>query len=1151
MNKLVPFLVLLVAVSAIAYLTLKDGSGAKIGAPLDPPRFDGQDLGLSTTALLEDGLTAPELTSGEDATAAPSEQRRPTTLAGELRGTVIFPESLPEDEELTLKVRIQDPPGTSAEEPVGNSTREALDYWSETIELAPDGSFQFSYPAGTELLAFELEARYLYLSKTLEVVPSRHRERPLEIHPKLGAWITGSVQLPESGFGTKFLGPRDEVELAPPLDLEGSRPFGEAPEFTARSQFFDGENNRFSFGGVPPIGRAQVRVLPTTFAAATEPEFPLRAGDHVDLQFALELGCSVSGRVLDLEDNPVAGVAITVERDAQVFGRGGWAARSGETDENGRFNLNAISSGPCWITFEKNGFLDSIERFTLLPNEQRSGVEVNLDSGRFIAGRVAWPDSSPAIGAEVEVDFDPAFLSGLGAFNAINGRSGMGQTDEQGSFRINGLGAGPFVVKVTARPEEADDSEPLWVGQASAVRPGDVIQLQLSEPLGVRGQLQDDLGQPIPAFTVIARRSSGPGLIPGLGLESVTGDFEDENGEFFLKGLREGDWELIAKAEGHGIAEPLKVHFPLESEAPIALRLDRGGVVHGIVLDSSGEPAGDAYVSLNWGLDNMARLAEFDLEFGASTNEAGRFLLMGMPTGPQELVATAEGFGASEPLAIDLAPGEEQSAIVLELSVGGSIAGTLYGEEGDPNPGRIIMVQSTLGLGVPLRSTTDSNGEFLFEHLRPGSYQVVSVFGTDQGLEGDGESEVEQMISNMKFEVCEVLEGETTLVSLGIQPLDPVLVTGRISSGDQPVSDIAVSFLPSGDAEDVRGLAFAAVDKEGFYKLELDGPGSYIAYIQTLTGGLDQQSVEFQCEVPDWPEHTLDFELPTAGISGTVFDSAGDPVAQARVTLSIDGPISSGVFTGGNYGEITTGADGSYRFDWLRPNTYMLAAGGTPLSGLLGELVGEGLGRTILPGVVVEENQVITGLDFRLKQAGTIEGLVLDSSGSPVRGATIFVRDHESNPIERISFISTDAGGKFTAPGLAAGSYEVSARTREEVDASPTVVEVSSGQTSKVELKLQSGTRMLVTMIDREGQPVRCELEVLDRDGRQVNGLFSYAELSSKITGSSTLSNSEVEIGPLPAGRYSLHATAKGGLDAKKKITLNGQAQRRVKLRLD
>lgn len=134
---------------------------------------------------------------------------------------------------------------------------------------------------------------------------------------------------------------------------------------------------------------------------------------------------------------------------------------------------------------------------------------------------------------------------------------------------------------------------------------------------------------------------------------------------------------------------------------------------------------------------------------------------------------------------------------------------------------------------------------------------------------------------------------------------------------------------------------------------------------------------------------------------------------------------------------------------------------------------------------------------------------------------------------------------------LAAGPYEVSARTDREVDPAPVQVEVSSGESSSVEMRLSSGTIILIRMTDRKGNLVRCSLEVLDDSGRQVNGLWAYTELMSKLRGGAGLSSTEERVGPLPAGSYTLRATAEDGRDAKRKVTLAGPEERRVRLRLD
>ena len=73
---------------------------------------------------------------------------------------------------------------------------------------------------------------------------------------------------------------------------------------------------------------------------------------------------------------------------------------------------------------------------------------------------------------------------------------------------------------------------------------------------------------------------------------------------------------------------------------------------------------------------------------------------------------------------------------------------------------------------------------------------------------------------------------------------------------------------------------------------------------------------------------------------------------------------------------------------------------------------------------------------------------------------------------------------------------------------------------------------------------------VTDQDGNQVNGLWSLADLMKAFSGGG-FSTDEQRVGPLPPGRYRVEAYAEDGRDAKKTVTLSGQEERPIRLRLD
>jgi len=161
----------------------------------------------------------------------------------------------------------------------------------------------------------------------------------------------------------------------------------------------------------------------------------------------------------------------------------------------------------------------------------------------------------------------------------------------------------------------------------------------------------------------------------------------------------------------------------------------------------------------------------------------------------------------------------------------------------------------------------------------------------------------------------------------------------------------------------------------------------------------------------------------------------------------------------------------------------------------------------------------------------------------------IFVRDAAGRLLSKISSTSTDAVGRFAYDGVAPGRVTVSARGTGVAAGDSAPVTVRAGEATEVELTVEPGTVLIVTVFDGAGEPVRATLTVSDAEGRNVEGM--YGELAVQELLTEGISTRTHKVGPLAAGKYVVRATARDGREAKKKpVILKGQAERKLKLRL-
>jgi hypothetical protein len=347
----------------------------------------------------------------------------------------------------------------------------------------------------------------------------------------------------------------------------------------------------------------------------------------------------------------------------------------------------------------------------------------------------------------------------------------------------------------------------------------------------------------------------------------------------------------------------------------------------------------------------------------------------------------------------------------------------------------------------------------------------------------------------------------------------------------------------------IGALKFTTTDGDGKFSFSLDHPGKYLTSVQIVGDrAMAQDTVEFPEVIPDAEEHQIKLELPVGRISGTVYGADGKPATDTRISLTVDGGIELGSFLGGRYVEARTGPDGHFDIQYMSPGTYSISAGGTVAGGLFGGSAEEG--RVVAPGITVKEGEWVQGLDFRLKAPGMITGRVVDVTGSPVEHAAVFVRDESGHVLERFSMISSGPSGSFTYSGVAPGRYTVSARTSLDLaSAESQLIEVSEGGSSEAVITVDAGTTLKISVVDDLDGIVEAKISVVDEQGHQVNGLLSYQQ----ILDSQALSLSSTEeqcVGPLPAGRYTVTASTRDGRTVTKPVTLSGQAERKLKIRL-
>lgn len=355
---------------------------------------------------------------------------------------------------------------------------------------------------------------------------------------------------------------------------------------------------------------------------------------------------SMHGVVLDPARVPIAGVELKVTNnlrmmstnshthiaDVTTFTAGFGLAVS---DEQGRFDFTGLPFDSHTISVREAPYL-SFNESRPTGNEP---VEIVLDSGLLLSGRVTDQGGAPAAGAKVRFWPRAYSIAGDGERGAI--------CDEHGRFSLhgitsqNGSGNRKYVLAVQHEGHAVHVIEQLKPSREG----GEFVDVQLEREFVLAGRVLDEAGQPLSGVTVWAegdremdldtswmRRSTWE-FCNGLD-ETVT----DEEGRFRLDRLYDGEFtvhaisitDLNKSADVQTRSGNQQVEIALTQEAM------RKVVLVGEVLDAVTREPIQSFTVTPY-VRNSGRNHQFN-------SNDGRFELSGLTPGPIKFNVSCDGY---------------------------------------------------------------------------------------------------------------------------------------------------------------------------------------------------------------------------------------------------------------------------------------------------------------------------------------------------------------------------------------------------------------------------------------------------------------------------------------------------------------------------
>jgi hypothetical protein len=285
---------------------------------------------------------------------------------------------------------------------------------------------------------------------------------------------------------------------------------------------------------------------------------------------------TVSGRVLEEGSQtpiPRAEVWLTPSQPRPDPVLSTIQPRTVVTDAAGRYAFEDVEAGRYSLTVHKPGFAlpnrALVQDVTLTPGERRQDVNVLLQKGAVIAGRVLDDTGEPVVDVRVMAMRGVVIAPGARVIGpeAPFVPGGQGQTNDLGEFRLFGLPAGEYVVQVMPRPDfggsaggrttttlatyfpgtsDRAAAEPIRVGAGQVV--SEVTIRMVGVPaFQVSGVVLDDARRPV-ANAMVRVMSDERTADPALAMALLNQSRTDTSGRFSINNVPSGTYVLVTAA---------------------------------------------------------------------------------------------------------------------------------------------------------------------------------------------------------------------------------------------------------------------------------------------------------------------------------------------------------------------------------------------------------------------------------------------------------------------------------------------------------------------------------------------------------------------------------------------------------------------------
>jgi protocatechuate 3,4-dioxygenase beta subunit len=448
------------------------------------------------------------------------------------------------------------------------------------------------------------------------------------------------------------------------------------------------------------------------------------------------------------------------------------------TSEDGSFTLENVPTGAIVLVANAPGYAGGRMNLTVEAGKTINDVELELDPGVRLVGRVTSATGSPL--SDVEVRVRPSATGGF----AMNGLDQQTTTDANGEYTLEALSAGEETIAFShARHPQTSKSVTLKGRETR-------LDVQLAAGQRVSGMVVNESGAAIADAVVTATSGSSYATARTNG-----------NGAFEMESLPDGRHRF--SAEKRGYADGIVDDVDVSDGAPVRITLRTGGTITGHITGLTAEELAITQVE--------ARSGRTSAE--GTPDAQGSYRIDGVATGSVQVRAIVSsramgGSKSSAPQTVEMAAGGAQQvdiAFRTDIVIRGRVM-----RDGVPVAGGAVSFFSRNSGGrVTASSPTDDQGQYSVTGLEEGEYSVgvvdmqrMAPYSTTYQVRGSATFDIDYRTTAVRGHVID-------------------------ANNNEPLANVTVQLRTSGNTATGRLGRGAISDSTGAFVLDSISPGSY------------------------------------------------------------------------------------------------------------------------------------------------------------------------------------------------------------------------------------------------------------------------------------------------------------------------------------